>query len=82
MNGIDVAASRHKNGLKTGARNAKHGVEDDLEVGVADSLQVDMIKDRVNVQFIDVCTSITPSRRASVRCMRLISPVLMELARH
>ena len=49
VNGIDVATGRHKDGLEAGAGNAKHGVEDDLEVGVADGLQIDMIKDRVDV---------------------------------
>ena len=49
VNSIDVAPGRHKDGLEAGAGNAKHGVEDDLEVGVADGLQIDMIKDRVDV---------------------------------
>ena len=49
VNGIDVATSRHEDGLEAGARDSEHRVEDNLEVGVSNRFEVDMVEDRVDV---------------------------------
>ena len=49
VDGVHVAARRHEDRLEAGARDPEHGVQDDLEVRVADRLQVHRVQDGVDV---------------------------------